>query len=170
MWSQGSTRDGDRGLGQSEGSGQDLGPWVSRGPRAILGLGGTWVLGKCHLALVAVLPHVLLVAVTVLTFSASLGTEDSGLGIPFGSHPPDLHPTPWTFPQLPTLITSHTELSSFPLVPLLRGDTMSPCRSGLDLWVFSSCLLPVLPTACQAPVPFHPPSTLPQSLDPPLRP
>lgn len=78
--SQGSTRDGDRGLGQSEGSGEDLGLWVSRGPPAVLGPGGTWVPGKCHLALVAVLPHVLLVAVTVLTFSASLRT----VGFRFG--------------------------------------------------------------------------------------
>lgn len=46
--------------------------------------------------------------------------------IPFGSCPPVLHPTAWTFPQLPTLITSHTELSSFSLVPLLQGDTTSP--------------------------------------------
>lgn len=52
---------------------------------------------------------------------------------------------PGHFPQLPTLTTSHTELSSFPLVPLLQGDTTSPCHCGLGLWVFSSCLVPILP-------------------------
>lgn len=92
--------------------------------------------------------------------------EDASLGIPFGSRPPVLHPTPWTFPQLPTLITSHTELSSFSLVPLLQGVTTSP-----SLWAGPVGALfmpsPYSPHSLPGPSPIPPAPQLCHRLSPP---
>lgn len=152
----------------SEGRGQDLGLWVPRGPPADLGPGGTWVRGKCHLALVAVLPHVLLVTVTVLTFSASLGNGRMLVwGYRLGAARQSSTLPPGHFPNSPHSLPPTLSSAASPSSPSCKVSP-HPRHCGLDLWVLSSCLLPILPTACQAPAPFHlPPNS---AIDSPLHP
>lgn len=102
-----------------ESRGQDLGLEVLRWSPAILRPSGVLSLREMsHLALVTVLSHVLLITVTILTFSASLRTRGALLDktlTPFGSHPPTPpFPSHPSCPQLLTLITSNTEFSICP--------------------------------------------------------